>query len=272
MKRHPIVSAYIRTFDQSSSRALHVDTDAGEFVIKVLNNPEGPRVLVNEWLGTSLARLLDLPVPDFDIVEVPARLQLPLRPGETAYAGLAFGSRFERGQTWGGEVDLRRAANLDAVSKLVVLDTWLRNVDRYSVGPDGRVRENRWNVFLSIEDAPRGRFILKAIDQGHSFGGVTWRSRDLRALPAVRDRRPYGNFPEFGRWLDREVVRSTVALATDISMERLENILGEMPRTWLGSGEDREALAQFVRDRAQFLATNIELMLWAQGRIEFDAN
>jgi hypothetical protein len=55
----PRARTFIRVWEASSSKAAHVETDRGEYVVKVQNNPEGPRVLVNELIGPcSPARLM----------------------------------------------------------------------------------------------------------------------------------------------------------------------------------------------------------------------
>ena len=52
-----------------------------------------------------------------------------------------------------------------------MFDTWLLNCDRFSFptrNPPTKPRINRNNVFLS-EEAPDGKFVLKAMDHTHCF-------------------------------------------------------------------------------------------------------
>jgi hypothetical protein len=44
--------------------------DGHHYVVKFANNPQHPRVLVNDWLGTRLAEMIGLPVPVPAIVDV----------------------------------------------------------------------------------------------------------------------------------------------------------------------------------------------------------
>jgi hypothetical protein len=53
--------------------------DNAYYVVKFRNNPQHPRVLVNELVCYVLLGYLQLPVPDWEIVEVPPEL-LNLRP------------------------------------------------------------------------------------------------------------------------------------------------------------------------------------------------
>src|SRR5215472_15047085 len=76
--------------------------DGHYYVVKFQNNPQHRRVLVNELLGTRLARLLGLPATPVAIIEVSEELirltpelamELP-RQRAPCQAGLQFGSRF----------------------------------------------------------------------------------------------------------------------------------------------------------------------------------
>ena len=92
---------------------------------------------------------LRLPTFAFAIVEVTNEDEIPLAGGGRAQPGPAFISRSERGKSWGGSArELRRLANPDDLTRLVLLDTWLRNCDRHPLDPTQR-RPNRDNVFFS---------------------------------------------------------------------------------------------------------------------------
>ena len=263
----PRVRAFISIFERSSSLAAHVDTDVGEYVIKVRNNPEGPRILVNEWIGTSLARHLGVLTPDFGVVDVPELIDIPLRAGLRAEAGPAFGSRFERVQPWAGGSSVVAVANPEIISRLIVLDTWILNVDRYSVGDDNRIQQNRHNILLSTEGAPEGKFSLKAIDHGHCFRGTSWRAHDLRKIAAMRDRRVYGLFPEFRAHLERPVVGAALAAASEIRPGGIRTILRGIPREWGLSHSEAEVVEGFLVDRAKYLLAELTGMLWPQTEL-----
>ena len=81
---------------------------------------------------------------------------LPFRTkGSSAQAGPAFISKADNGEPWSGSKrELDRIFNKTDVTKLVILDTWIRNQDRYYVRlfPE-KPRIKVDNVFLS-DDAP----------------------------------------------------------------------------------------------------------------------
>jgi hypothetical protein len=82
------------------------------------------------------------------MIDVPSQLKFELKPGLLAESGPAFGSRHEDAQTWGGKSSVAAVYNRKMFSQLVVLDTWLLNVDRYS-RCGGRIRHNPQNLLLS---------------------------------------------------------------------------------------------------------------------------
>jgi hypothetical protein len=131
----------------SSTGASRVETDWGPAYAKLLGNPEGPHVLFCEWVGTKAAAWLGLPVFEVAVVEVLEPGLVTYENGSTSLAGPAFVARSQDGTTWGGTSrELEAVENLDVVSGLVVLDTWLLNCDRFRV--DGTAtRRNTRNVF-----------------------------------------------------------------------------------------------------------------------------
>lgn len=147
----------------SGAGTLIVETDAGLAYMKALGNPDGPHALAKDFLGTSLAAFLGLPTFDFAIIEVTNIDELPFFRGGNAEPGPAFVTREEDGMTWGNDRNLlSHIDNLEVISGLVVLDTWLRNTDRFSTQPS---RINWDNVFFSTESD--SGLSLRAMDFSH---------------------------------------------------------------------------------------------------------
>jgi hypothetical protein len=122
-----------------------VETDAGKAYLKCLGGPEGPHTLACEWVATHLARWFRLPTFDVAIIDVTDADEIPFvdKDGERfgqAEPGPAFVSRAEFGESWSGkQSQLKRLANPEAISRLVVFDTWTLNCDRYSRPTSDRV-------------------------------------------------------------------------------------------------------------------------------------
>ncbi len=189
-----MVTQFIGNID-SGAGTLIVSTDAGLGYLKALGNPDGPHALVKDLLGTRLAAMLGLPTFDYAIIEVTELDDLPFFKTGKAEPGPAFVTRGEQGSVWGNDKRLlQRIDNPDAISGLVVIDTWLRHTDRYC-RPANRV--NWDNVFFSRESTEEGKLSLRAMDFSHAvqYGGeLTVR---VSSIDKIKDEAVYGLFPEF---------------------------------------------------------------------------
>src|ERR1043166_9378221 len=61
---------HIRKMRGGSQAHLIRASDKNLYVVKFQNNPQHVRVLVNEYLGTTVGRLLNLPIPEARIMEM----------------------------------------------------------------------------------------------------------------------------------------------------------------------------------------------------------
>lgn len=115
-------------------------------IVEVLDNPEGPHALARELIGTRIAKWLGLPVLDLVVFEDKNALRFPGSGWSAERPSLA--SQAAEGSSWADTEDLSQIENLDALAGLIVLDTWLRNHDRYYDNGSGIPRRNERNVFL----------------------------------------------------------------------------------------------------------------------------
>jgi hypothetical protein len=225
--------------------------------LKALGNKEGPHVLAADWVGTALADWLGLPTFRVAKLEVANDDEIKLGHGRLAQPGTAIAFKAESGASWGGSIEeLRAAENVTDVGRLIVLDTWLLNCDRYP--PDLAMRRpNQDNVFLSYEGAKKGHSTITAIDHTHCFSC----GRDLNArlsdIGNVKDARIYGRFPEFDGFLDRAVVEESVAKLSLLDRAFVEQTIGEIADDWEVSPDGRKALIALICERAHFVTDTI---------------
>lgn len=262
-----IIRRFIKSVATGTDVVL-VETDQGKGYLKALGNRAGPHALACEWVGTSLARLLELPTLDFALIEVGEDDQIPLASGGVALPGPGFITRLEKGTTWGGKAsELEKLANPKDIGRLVLLDTWTLNCDRYPADPTKR-KPNRDNVFFSREGAPRSQFLIKAIDHTHCFtcgGELTTR---LAHIDQVGDERVYGLFPEFENFLKRNDLKRAVADLQAIKRSQVEEIVEVIPDQWEVDKPTREALVNFIWDRTIFLAKDFIHRTFSQGELD----
>ena len=211
-------------------------SDGEYYVVKFQNNPQGTKILANEFLGSALAARLGLPSPEFAVVNVCedlirnteemvvqlGRRQVPCTPG------LCFGSRYPSELNPFGRTALRsvynlmpetllpRIANPDDFAGMLVFDKWTCNCD-------GR------QVIYAETDAVN---VYKAlmIDNGFCFNAHEWNFPDspLRGLycreivySSVR------GMESFEPWLER--------LAKNIDRSLFGQLGNDIPPEWFGN-------------------------------------
>jgi hypothetical protein len=247
----------------TGSAVVRVETDQGEGFLKALSNKAEPHNLACELVGTLLAGTLlagwlKLPTLDFALIAVTAADRLQLADGTMAHPGPAFITRFEDGYPWGGEPkELDGLDNPEDIARLVVLDTWTRNCDRYLPREEG-ARVRRDNVFLSRRNATAGHFVLKAIDHGCCFTCARELTARLGDLDLIRDPQLYGCFPEFRGRIDRAAVLRIVQEVKAIGRNEVEAIVQSVPPEWDVSPSVRAAWCHFIYERARYIEAIFE--------------
>ena len=165
----------IRRMRGGAQSQLMAGADGELWVVKFSNNPQGERVLANEFLATRIAERIGLSVPKSDVVEVSdwlvehsPEMQLDLPRGQRVRcaAGLQFGSRFVGGLMPGQVVDylpepqLEEVRNLNEFAGMLVVDKWTGNCN------------GRQAVFTRSQRERKYRAVF--IDQGFCFNAGEW--------------------------------------------------------------------------------------------------
>lgn len=243
----------------TSMGTARIVTDAGPAFIKAMGNPEGLHALACELVATQLARWFDLPTLDYAVISLDAEFdEIPFLRGGFAASGPAFVTKAIRGHTWGGTTkELESLVNPGDVSRLILFDTWLRNCDRHP--PDLERRgPNCDNVFLQgLEGPDDGKCRLIAMDHTHCFTCGRDLSHRVGHDDHVRDDRLYGLFPGFRPLVRQEAVDSAVQRLRELESDLVRMIVETIPREWEVDTRSREALAEFLIRRADFVARTI---------------
>ena len=252
----------------SGAGTLIVGTDAGLAYLKALGNPDGPHALAKDLLGTHLAAMLGLPTFDYAVIEITELDELPFFKGGIAEPGPAFVTRGEEGSVWGNDKRLlEKIDNPDAISGLVVVDTWLRNTDRYYL-PKARV--NWDNVFFSKESSEEGKLSLRAMDFSHAiqYGGEL--TTGVSSITNIKDDEVFGTFPEFRKKLSRDSIRHFASILGGVSRSQIEDAVGLIPQQWHLDSSVRSSLASYLFQRASFVAETIEFRLFDPPQLTID--
>lgn len=232
---------------QSSTMALHVETDEGPAILKYMGNPQGDVALCCELIGTELANAVGLTTPPFAIVSVPS-LTVPGYPLVQVGAGPAFLSRWETSAALSTAAQpklLEALRNPDDVSTLVAFDTWVRNKDRFTAADDGQGVENRENL-LFRQDKRKSQMIV--IDHSHALVETTL--EDEMGGEWVDEQVVYGRFPQFEPLMRAAVVRQALARICDDGAKSAGPVCEATPREWGMTSALAEQVADCLRKRA----------------------
>ncbi len=208
-------------------------SDGNYYVVKFQNNPQHRRILVNELLGTRLARRLGLPATPVAIVYVSQDL-IRLTPDlciETPRArvpcqpGLQFGSRFPGDpheltlHDFLPDKQLTEVENLHDFAGMLVFDKWTCNTN------------GRQTIFLREfqdgEDPQGARYHTLMIDQGFCFNAGEWNFPDAPLRGLYARNRVYEGITgreSFGPWLER--------IEKHMSEHLFDELIREIPPEW----------------------------------------
>jgi hypothetical protein len=235
-------------------------SDKHYYVVKFQNNPQDRKVLVNELLGTLLARLLELPTATPAVVYVHGELisltpelciELP-RLRMPCQSGPQFGSRYVG--------DPRRCVALDFLPDHLFCDVenlkdfaGMLVFDKWTCNTDGR------QVVFQQRDL---KYKAVMIDQGFCFNSQEWSFPDAPlhgryARTCVYD--GISGIDDFEPWLSK--------LETQIDENAIWECVAEIPPLWYGSDTDalRRLLETLNRRRGK-----VRDLLWSiQGCKDF---
>jgi hypothetical protein len=229
---------HIRKTRGGSQAHLIRASDKNLYVVKFQNNPQHVRVLVNEYLGTTVGRLLKLPMPEARIMEISdwlientPELKIDLSPRSVPCAsGLQFASRYagdpEQDRVFDYLPDsmFHRIANPDDFSRVLVFDKWTGNSD------------GRQAVFVKRPNQRTYQTVF--IDQGYCFNAGEWNFPDSPLRGAFARNSVYESVTG---WESFEPILSQVE---QMKIDDLWEIAAEIPEEWYG--RESESLIHLI--------------------------
>jgi len=249
---------------RGGAQAHLIEADDGQFyVVKLRENPQHRRVLINESVSTVLLRYLELSAPEVVIVsvspeflaaspEVGIRLASQVVP---AAPGWHFGSRYPGDPDaiavydFIPDVLLGGVVNLREFLGILAFDKWAGNADgRQCVFFRSRVHE--WSA---ARTESRPGFLAWMIDHGFAFNGPYWDFPDapLQGLyhrPLVYEQ--VRSLRDFEPWLER---------ISNFPLEVLDEAYRRVPLQWLNGDLDAlEALLETLMRRRKRVPELIE--------------
>ena len=219
----------IRRMRGGAQSQLMLGADGGYWVVKFRNNPQGERILANEFLATRIAEAVGLTVPKSDVVEVSEWLvehspEMTVDHGRgdqrRCAAGMQFGSRFVGGQTPGQVVDylpesqLRELRNIREFAGMLVIDKWTGNCNGRQAVFERKARERKYRATF--------------IDQGFCFNAGDW------SFPDTPLRGVYGRNCVYEHVTGWESFEPWLSRVEGMREEVLGTIAEQVPAEWYG--------------------------------------
>lgn len=197
---------HIRRMKGGAQSHLLGCSDGLYYVVKLQNNPQHTRVLVNDWLGTRLAGIIGLPVPPVAVVNVnpwllehTPELRIDICGQRMMFTpGASFGSRYVVAPSDGQVYDylpegmMSQVRNLHDFAGILILDKWTCNADGRQAAFWKRSRERKSTASF--------------IDQGFCFNAGEWSFPDapLRGVFGRNDVYDWvTSWNSFEPWLSR---------------------------------------------------------------------
>ena len=243
----------------TSTSPIRVKTNASYGVLKLPSGCGCTDRLICEYVGSSLAICLDVQVPEFALIRTDARFVEMMRSRDETLAEEADGfiSRYEEPLRYTPK-SVEDIKNKDFFTKIIFLDTWIRNKDRYATKTGERSTRNTENIFLVENGQTKLPYTAKAIDHSEAF-----RLYDFAFNPehfgeqAIYDSTVFGRFPEFDTHLDWEVACQLVDRLLHVDVSVIQSIFEQIPKSWNLSVKTKKVFISFIIKRAAFVAETL---------------
>lgn len=217
-------------------------SDGNKYLVKFKNNPQGTRVLVNDWVAGKLALLLGLPVAPFALVyfskshfnQFPELYKYGFKPGHQ------FASYLLKNCTglWeprnSGEI-----ANLSVLPGVIVFDYWVNNYDR-----------DTGNALL--EKVSENTCYLHLIDHGLCFPIGSWTKKNSQKVyVSILDQ-------DVHTWAvtridnPKDLLKFTEKVLS-LPSEQIYKVINSIPEDWNVSSSEKEAVYQYLITRREVL-------------------
>lgn len=159
----------IRALPLGVTKPYLVECSNGKkYVAKFCGNPDGTRILINEYVSASLGKLLNLPIPNFELAHIElSKFKVNLSNIELIDGTVFCSEWLEKSAPVPGYLALTKTTNKYDAIKILIFDTIIGNNDR-----------NPGNLLINFKNNT-----LVAIDHSHVFiNQAIWDEYSLNML------------------------------------------------------------------------------------------
>lgn len=227
--------AHVRSMNGGGSKAQLLQASDGHlYVTKLVGNPQGTRILANEYVTGRLAELLNVPCPRVTTIEVDQTMTEAL--GKTCGANFVSGRQHAMSylgsdtvQVFPSNLDLMtKSINVSKWPNAIILDTLVQNED---LGDR--------HILMTIVQSS-GTTNFWHIDHGHTLGVTRgWPSLNPQS---IRARYLYPALVKGG-----EPFKDAFDHLEALSKETIENTLQDCPlQPWGVADSERSSLVEYL--------------------------
>ncbi|EWG11696.1 hypothetical protein PBF_06176 [Cytobacillus firmus DS1] len=246
---------YEREMGNGITNPLLMKTTDGYYVVKVIGNEHGSKILINEMVCFKLAKLFDIPIPDASLIRIDSDT-LSLNPDLQKLGvepGLHFGSKLvSRGQTSIQAPLLNLVKNKEDIPSIILFDQIIYNNDRVM---------NPGNLIIDIKEKK-----LLAIDHSHTFKlGALWNEIEFKKiheedLCLVRDFHGL-NYKLLLKYVNGyNPFNKILQKIQQISQEDIKSCFDQIPIEWELKKCEMDALNHFIWYRIENINRFLDLL------------
>lgn len=244
-------------FGNGATKPIHAVISNSRYVLKLFNNPEGNKVLVNELVCYLIAKQLELPIPTaiLGIVDGNTKIDPSILSDEDfsdACYGVAFCSELlEPATTISSAKMIGMAKNHKwLLPKLMLFDHLIYNKDR-----------NKGNLLISLSKNNKNLYI---IDHSHTFNlEALWNSVGLAQKiededfndTRIMDDNWY-QYSNFKKYVTTDIVemKDTIDYFKErLSIEFFTSIIEKIPLVWENDRDELISLVNYLIYRMEHL-------------------
>lgn len=225
-----------------------------KYVAKFPGNPEGTKVLINEYVCAKLAKKLGLPIPNFELIEIQNIHKFAAQLSDIKMInGTVFCSEFiEKASAVPGYLVLTKVTNKYDAIKILFFDVIVGNNDR-----------NEGNLLINFKNNS-----LVMIDHSHVFVyQAVWDERNLGELIGAKidlTRMNKFNFDNLSLCSNdinyKSVISEYIERIKCIDDSEIDAIINSIPQDWDITEKEKECLKNFLLDRIHRISEICKLL------------
>lgn len=230
----------------SGSHFVRCD-DNNVYVVKFADNS---KTAINEYVGGSLAKMLNLPTPTMALINLSQELidlssqmsSRNVKPGYHIGSQKLPDNIMDFDKIDNDALTNFTLLNSDDLYGIICFDNWVLNTDRHNGGNN------------MIEVLPGQKLRFHIIDFGHCFVDNNWTGLNNR----IQEMNLMNYLPYFQRYLNKiESFEVWCKIIIKIDDSTIINLISSIPSSWMISKEESEQLVKFIQTRKELVLTII---------------